>query len=242
MWNRLFFLFFSCLFACSSPVKEVRVGIDPYWYPLALGQRAVNVTAFATELLKEIGTLENIPFVKITSNSDELLDGLKRGEFVGILGSLSPQLFNEKIYAFSESFLPLGPVLVVPINSPITSLEMVAGKKIGITTGPGGAVILDKNRGALVSPYETVPQALNDVVNQTLDGALVDILTASAYCKDLYAGKLHIVTPPLTDEGLRLILPYGTDAELIEEFNTGLNKLKARGIYEKLLKKWDLVY
>lgn len=241
---RIFSSFLLCamiLFSCGGKSNGGRkVGVDASWYPLELGPRDNNVTAFSTELLTEIGKTQKIPFVKITVNWNDLLEGLQRDQYEAILSSMPPYIFNEKLYDFSDVYLYLGPVLVVPIDSPIDSLKMPPGKEIAVISGSSNATVIESVPGILIRQYASVPAALNDILNNTIDGALVDVLTAVAYCNDLYQGQLKIATPPLTDEGLRLITKHGFAQDLIKGFNKGLEKLKKNGSYEKSLAKWGL--
>ncbi len=229
------------LYSCSTSSGNGRnVGVDASWYPLELDSRTNNVTAFSTELLTEIGRVEKIPFVKITVNWDNLLEGMQKGNYEAILSSMPPYIFNEKLYDFSEIYLALGPVLVVPVNSQIHSLGNLDGKEIGVISGSASPLILEKSNGVLIRYYESTPQALAAISAGTLDGAMIDVLTAEAFCSDLYQGKLKIATAPLNDEGLRLITKHGSASNLIKGFNKGLQRLKKNGSYEKLLVKWNL--
>ena len=88
--------------------------------------------------------------------------------------------------------------------------------------------------------YDSIPKALNDIVDGTVDGAIVDILSAVAYCQDLYQGKLKIVTDPLNNEGLRMLTLKDQAHDFLLHFNHGLEKLKTSGAYDKLLYKWNL--
>ena len=56
----------------------------------------------------------------------------------------------------------------------------------------------------------------------------------------LYYGKIKIATPPLNNAGLRLVTLQGEHKDLIDTFNRGLTKLRQNGVYDKLLKKWEL--
>ncbi len=237
-----FILILLTLFGCSSNNSGGRkVGVDSSWFPLEFGERTNNVTAFSTELLTKIGKVEKIPFVKITVNWDTLMDGLKAGEYEAILTSKAPYIFNEKLFDFSDIYLSLGPVLVVPVGSKIQSLQGLNGKEIGVISGSSSASILQGSEGVLIRDYDSIPNALNAVASGVIEGAMIDILSATSYCNDLYQGMLKIATPPLNDEGLRLVTLHDAAPDLIAGFNKGLQKLKAKGSYEALLSKWSLM-
>src|SRR5690348_8870757 len=223
----LFLCFFFVLSSCSSSHnhREVKVGIDPSWYPLQFGGREKNVNAFSTELLTEIGKIEKIPFVKVVASWDNLMLHFQKGAYQAILSSMPPYLFNQKHFAFSELYLPLGAVLVVPTASSIHSLSQLGGKIVGVVSGSGNELLIEKVAGVMVRSYEGVAPMLNALDKHTIDGALVDILTATAYCQDIYQNTLHIVTPPLDDRGLRFITP-SDNPHLVHTFNQGLEKLK----------------
>lgn len=229
------------LLSCSkSSNNGRRIGVDASWFPLEFGIRDNNVTAFSTELLTEIGKIEKIPFVKITVNWNDLMEGLQKDKYEAILSSMPPYIFNKALFDFSDIYLPLGPVLVVPVQSKITSLKDLDGKEIAVISDSTDALILEKSQGVLIRYYDTIPKALNEILSGTVDGAIIDIVSAVAFCRDLYQGQLKIVTDPLNDEGLRLITKRGSAPDLIKGFNAGLARMKKEGSYAKLLDKWGL--
>ncbi len=237
----LFLITLMTLCSCSSSSNgDRRVGVDATWYPLDFGVRDNNITAFSTELLTEIGKVEKIPFVKVTVNWNDLMEGLQKNKYEAILTSMPPYIFNEKLFDFSNIYLALGPVLVVPVTSKIDGLNQLNGKEIGIVSGSASISLLEKSNGVLIRYYESIPQALNDVLLGVIDGAMVGVLSASAYCRDLYQGELKIATPPLNDEGLRLVTKHNGAPDLIKKFNAGLEKIQKNGAYANLQKKWGL--
>lgn len=243
--RRIFCLCFSLLFALfgcgSSSSKGCRVGVDASWYPLTLGERDNAITAFSTELLSEIGKIEKIPFVKVTVNWDVLMEGLQKDQYQAILTSMPPYIFNQKLFDYSDLYLPLGPVLVVNKQSNIDALSQLEGKEIGVVSGDtNSTLILEKSQGVLIRYYDTIPSALNAVSTGTIDGAMVDVLSATAYCRDLYQDTLKIATPPLNEEGLRLVTKHNANPKLIKSFNEGLERLKKNGAYAELMDKWGL--
>ncbi len=237
------FYLLACLLlvGCSeTPNDTQRVGMDAYWYPLDFGTNTNNVTAFSTELLTGIGILEKIPFTKITVNWNDLVEGLQKEKYEAILTSMTPHIFNEKLFDFSKIYLPLGPVLIVQKDSKIQSIHAIDGKQIAVISGTADDLLLEKSPGVLIRYYDSASTALNDLIASIVDGALIDVVTAVAYSRDLYQGELEIISPPLNEKGLRLVTLHGATPDLIKKFNAGLEKMKKDGTYAKLLDKWSL--
>lgn len=234
-------LILLALLSCNKNSSRARhVGVDASWFPLEFSNRNNNVTAFSTELLTEIGRIEKISFVKLTVNWSDLMEGLQKDKYEAILSSMTPYIFNQSSFDFSDLYLPLGPALVVPMQSQIKSLDDLDGKEIAVISGSSSVLVLEKIQGVLIRYYDAIPKALNDILVGTVDGAMVDILSAVAYCRDLYQDELKIVTGPLNDEGLRLITKHNGASDLVKGFNAGLAKMKKDGSYAKLLDKWSL--
>ena len=176
----------------------------------------------------------------MNTNWDSLFDGLKSKQYQAVLSSLYPYNFNQELYNFSDPFLEIGPVLVLPLQAPKLSLKDLSGKAVGILEGSPDVLLLEKDPSILIRNYISAPVALNALVSGEIEAALIPILTASSYVDHIYFKKLKIGSPPLTDEGLRLITLKGDNVQLIEKFNQALHSLKKNGELEKLLLKWNI--
>lgn len=238
----LFALFFFLLAACGGDHRNgtFTIGVDVAWYGLDFMGQQNNVTGFSRELLKEIGKLKKMKLAFLPVNWDVLLSDMKAGRYNGALSSLYPFVFNEANYDFSHPYLLTGPVLVVPIGSSVTSLDKLDGKEIAYLANSDGDLLLEKNPAILIRPYDSIPQALNDVAGGIIDGAIVNVLVATSYSENIYNGQLKIATPPLNEEGLRLLTPVQKNPQLIRAFNEAIDELKHKGTYDTLLKKWSL--
>jgi polar amino acid transport system substrate-binding protein len=238
----MFRLLLVCVLFCCSCSSHSRkgytIGFDPGWHSTTAAGRAEHISAFSTELLTQIGVKAGIPLSLASVSWDTLFEGLRRGEYDGVLADLMPYSFLEKELDFSSVYLPLGPVLVVKMGSPIASLDHVAGKQIAIVGNPSVDTFLEASPDVLIRYYDTTAEALDDLIDGSIDGALIDVLTATAYCRDLDQGQLKIVSAPLTDSGLRLIVLHGQAQPLLRAFNEGLQSLKSER--QKLQAKWGL--
>lgn len=230
------------LTACGkgSSSKLQKIAIDPSWYPLDVQGRQRQIFGFSNELLQEIAHVRHITLARVDENWNNLYFHLIEGNYEGILSSLQPHNFNQNQYDFSNLYLLTGPVLVVPSASKVAKLELMSGKEVAVIQGTSTALILEKIPGIIIRTYESIPQALNDLAAGSIEGAVIDILSAEAYCNDLYNGQLKIATKPLTNDGLRLITLHDKAPSLIRDFNEGLKELQANGKYAALMKKWSL--
>jgi|JI10StandDraft_1071094.scaffolds.fasta_scaffold01504_20 polar amino acid transport system substrate-binding protein len=236
----VFLVLMVFLVSCGVKGKTYLIGIDPSYYPTPLGGKEANVYAFSNDLLRAISHEEGVFFEIVTVAWDSLTDGLKRRQYEGMLSSLTPRPMLERVYMFSESFLSTGPVLVIRKGVKVSSVNYLKGKEVGVNTLNNEALLMEEYPGVNIHYYDSIPNVLDEIVSDQIDGILIDYFLVSNYLRNLYYGKVSIATPPLNNAGLRLISLEGENEELIKVFNRGLDKLRSNGVYEKLLKKWEL--
>jgi polar amino acid transport system substrate-binding protein len=230
--------FFSC--SGSKADYDFTVAFDPAWYALQAPGREADLTAFTIELITEIGKLERVRIAVYQRSWSNLMYALQEGECDAICSTMQPYLFYEKLYTFSNLYLMTGPVLVNLVKAPAKTLDKLGGDIIGIQRDSNGAIILEKYPSIIQRTYESIQQALIDTSKGEIDGAIVDILSAEAFTQDLFQGQLKIATPPLTQEGVRILAMKNHKPEMIKLFDRGLARLKLNGKYGELAKKWRL--
>jgi polar amino acid transport system substrate-binding protein len=233
----IFLLF--CLTGCEEKkIGPYEIAFDPIWYPLNFTQKENAISGFSTELLTAISKEERLILSLLSTNWDSLFFGLQNKQYQAVLSSLQPYNFNTNTYDFSECYLPLGPVLVLPANSPYASLSDIQGKEIGALTKSASILILESYPEILIQTYDTIPDIFNALLSGQISGALVPILSAQSYTQGSFQSELKIASSPLNEEGLRLITLKGQAPELIKRFNKGLEKIQKQGQYKPLLEHW----
>lgn len=230
--------FFSC--GGNKTGYDYTIALDQAWYSLQAPGRQTDLTAFTTELILEIGKIEKVKIGIYQRSWSNLMFALQEGQCDAICSTMQPYLFYEKLYNFSNLYLMTGPVLVNLAKAPVKPLDKLGGDIIGIQRDSNGAIILEKYPSIIQRTYESIQQALIDTTKGVIDGAIVDILSAEAYTADLFQGQLKIATPPLTQEGVRILAMKNHKPELIRLFDRGLARLKSNGKYAELAKKWRL--
>lgn len=236
----LLFFFAGCGTSNKSSLGPYSIGRDPSWFPLRLEQMAVNINGFTNGLVQELAKVEHKDFRLVDVGWNQLFEGLEKEDYAGIFTSLPVNDLTKERYTFSNPFLLLGPVLVVPISSNARSLADLEGGIVGAYQYDDSVLIVQKYPSIIISLYQNFNEALEDVVNGNMDGALVPILEAQALIDNLYANELKIATPPLDNKGLRLITLKGKHSSLIQHFNMGLKKLENMSSYHALRLKFGV--
>ncbi|MES2200000.1 MAG: transporter substrate-binding domain-containing protein [Chlamydiota bacterium] len=248
MLTRFFFFPFLLLSSCIlflSSCGEIKndtyeIALDPFWASSEFKDKDNNVLGFSTELLRMISRDEKMSFSLLSTNWDSLFPGLDANLYQAILSSLYPYNFNLQRYDFSKLYLPTGPVLILPVSSPYHSLNEINGKQVAVLENSPAVLLLENYPKISISTCGSVADIINKLQSGQVVGALLPLLTARGYTRGAFKTQFTIASPPLNDEGLRLITKKNAKPLLIKKFNKGLDNMKKDGRYESLLAEWDL--
>ncbi len=225
----------------GSKEKVYVIARDKSWYPLNLLGKEKNMLGFTDDLLYTIAHMENFDIDLESSTHDSMLSQLQNGVFDAIITFETPTEKLKRTYNFSDSFFNLGPVLVVPYDSNVKTINDMKGKVVGIQTRASVIYNIDEIPDIIFTPFENILFALRSLAEGHIDGVILESLPAHEYIESFYKGELKIVPPPLTLHGLRLMtLKNPTEQNLIENFNDGLKKMKEDNTYHDFLEKWGL--
>lgn len=233
------FLLRSCTKPFFGTVYRIARDIDIQTYQYL--DKEKNILGFSDELLVAIAKEEGVEIQFFNTQSTNLFESLNLDFYDAIISNLRPNSILRESFIFSEPFFLLGPVLIVPLNSPVDSLQQMENKVIGIETGASVVFDVEKYPKILIVPYENVFTALEMLTTGKIDGVIMGALSAHIYIPNLYPNTLKIATEPLTKEGIRVIARKGAEGEdFVEIFNKGLNKVREDGQYQQLIVKWGL--
>lgn len=232
--------------ACSAPETEENkiyyIGRDSTWTPLDLRGKEKNMVGFTDDLMQAIAQQQNFRAQLVEVSPNILMNGFNRRSYEGIFSPIAPNIINEAMFAFSEPFYLVGPVLVVRKGANVTSLKDMEGKIIGIERRTMQIYNIPEPANAVLIPYDSAAEALENLDNNSIDGVILEALRAYVATGGFYVGRLKVATSPLTEKGLRLVtLKDPRSLHLISMFNDGLKAVKDDGTYAQLLKKWDLI-
>jgi ABC-type amino acid transport substrate-binding protein len=228
------------LASCGGGNNNLRVGVDASWHPQNFQGKENYVNGFIEDLLLEISRHSGWEFSKIGTNWDSLYPNLKKHQLDAVISTLFAYNFNAAKYDFSKNVLDIGPVLVVSAAGKEKSLKDMAQKIVGILPGQEGMLVMQKYPEVLTRTYYSEPEIFDALVNQEVEGIVVDRLLAVGYVKGIYAQKLKIAGAPLNDSGLHFVLMKDENSKALKVLNQSIEYLTKKKKIQKLQKKWNL--
>lgn len=238
----LFGFFRACTENDEDSRRPYQIARDLNWSPLQLMGKEKNMRGFSDELLFGIAAEERLRLEIFSVPSRSLLDELDANNYDAILALVTPSITLEQKYLLSSPFFLTGPVLVVSASSDVSSLHEMEGKVVGIVSGSSSVFTVDIYPEILIVTYDNALKGLEELDRNRIDGFIMSAWEAYVYTKGFYSGRLRVATPPLTNEGLRVVAKKNLrNRHLIKRFDTGLETFIKNGEYQKLLDKWGII-
>lgn len=231
----------ACFFSSRSPSPYYLIARNINWNDFQFSGKERNVQAFSEELVLAASKEAHLHVQFVPANPNTLLEDLREDKYDAVFTFMTPNSLNQEIYYFSDPLYLLGAVLVVGENSDVHNLEEMEGKIVGILAGSSSIYEVEHYPSIIIVTYENINAALNDLAYGKIDGVILDSWSAHVNTHGFYANKLKVATVPFTRQGLRLVtLAEKRKEEFIKSLNDGLERVKASGLYQRLVHKWDL--
>ena len=170
--------------------------------------------------------------------------------FDGVLGSVQTSKVDCAISAitinddrlkkmnFSKAYYKSGLSIVVKENNnTIKSIKDLEGKRIAVQAATTGAEMAKSIKGAKITQFDRVTDALLEVKKGSADAVINDNPVNQYYLTQETGKGLKIVGDLLSSEYYGIGVPKGKD-ELLKKINDALMKLKENGKYNQIYKKW----
>lgn len=232
-----------CLLAGSAfaaSQKTIVFAADATWPPMELLDNKKQVVGYSADYAMAIGKELNIPVEVRNVAWDGIFAGLAAGNYDAVVSSVTITPERQKQFLFTTPYAEIHQALVVPANSPITTLAELKGKKVGGQIGTTGMFVMQNAKtGAIIREYEDVGLALEDLSNGRIDAVMCDDPVAKYYANknNDFANKFKIpyITPEAEYYGIAM---NKKSTALQESLNKGIKAVQEKGIEKELQKKW----
>jgi ABC-type amino acid transport substrate-binding protein len=230
----------------SRAQDTIVFGTDPTYRPLAFMDESNKLVGFDVDLAHAMAERMGAKAKIETMSFDGLIPALQ-SKRIDVEPEMAIRPQRKEQVDFSVPFFSQTNTVVMAIDrtdfNP-SSPDELKGQRIGLAVGTGSDILLGKIPGLDITRYNTVPDAFRDLVLKRIDLVAVDSLTAGYQVKHTFPKQLRVSKSSLTGK-----IEIGSavrkgNVELVERLNKAIEKMKADGSLDSIIKKWfgDIAY
>jgi polar amino acid transport system substrate-binding protein len=226
--------------ALAGAARTVTVATDATWPPMEMVDASKKIVGFDVDYLTAVAKEAGFAISFKNTAWDGIFAGLAAGRYDMIASSVTITDERKKQYDFSDPYINVGQILVVPKTETGKTLAALKGKRAGAQIGTTGAMEIKKTDGVELKTCDEIGLAFEDIRLAGPSRRVVcDEPTAAHYAlqRKEYKEKFKIVGETFTQESYGFVVKKG-NTELVDLLNKGIKAAKAKGIDEQLRKKW----
>lgn len=230
------------MFAVTSTVLAqdvLKVATEAGFMPFEFVAEDGQLTGFDMDIIKAIGDKLGTKVQIDNISWDGLIPALQNKVYDALIAGITITPERAESVSFSDPYFESVLTIVVNQNNKdITSLDSLKGKIAAVqisTTGDFAAEEIE-GLGSLLR-YNTVPEAMQNVIMGTVHAMVVDLPVAEAYlAANPHAPLKHV--GPVADNEFYGIAVHKENQELLAKINQALAEIKADGTYDAIYEKW----
>lgn len=221
--------------------QTFKVSTEPTFPPFEfVDEESGEITGFDIDLIKAIAEDQGFSVEVEQMGFDAIVGAVQTG--VTDIGASGMSITEERLETvdFSDPYIDAGLAIAVKEdNSEITGEADLQGKTCAVqlgTTGASKAMELQE-AGVLtdVKTFNTVDVVMNELKTGGVDCVINDLPVTQAYISKM--GGIKVVGDTLVSDSYGFAVMKGNKA-LLDAINTGLENVKASGVYDELIAKY----
>lgn len=228
----------ACLNLANA--KSLKVGTNASFPPFEFVDKNSQIVGFDMDLLDAISKKVGFEYEIVNMGFDGLIPALKSGKIDMVAAGMSATEQRRKAADFTNPYYSTENVFLKKAdNDSIKSKEDIKGKIVSTQLGTVQEIAMRELKDIKVSTMKDPFNVIMALKNGKVDVAVFDSSVAYGYLKqnpDLVA--FH--TEDDGSDGFSFAFDKGKHSELLAKFNQAIDELKADGIYDKILEKYEL--
>lgn len=219
----------------------LRVGTDATYEPFETQDKNGNYVGFDMELIQLVANEMGMQLKVQNTGWDGIIPGLVNGNYDCLISAMTITPERKKQINFSTPYFSTRQVIVVKTtNTTIKAAADLVGKTIAVQNGTTGDIAYASNiKKATIKRFDTNPLALQELVNNNADAAVMDDLVAYNALRKM-SGLKVIEIKAVAKEDYGIGVKKGNDKLLIQ-INRALASLQKSGKLTGLTNKYRTV-
>ena len=231
--------------ASEEGAKKYVFAQDCTWPPLEYVDESGKIVGFEVDIISEMSKLTGIEMESRNTGWDGIFAGLVNGSYDAVASGVTITEERKMTLDFTDPILEVVQSIIVRAGDEdkVNSFETLSGNKVGVQIGTTGHFVAETAPGIILSVYDEIPLAVEDLLNGNVDAVVCDSLIAADFvlANENYAGKLSISGNASDEvEQIAMCVKKG-NMELLEIINSSLKTLEENGTIDALKEKYNII-
>ena len=221
----------------APPGQDYSIATDTTFAPFEFQDESGNLVGIDMDLLAAIAVDQNFDYTVEQVGFDTALQGVTSGQFNGMIAGMSITDARKATFDFSDPYFDSGvQMAILESNNDIEGYEDLRGKSVAVKNGTEGATFamsIADQYGFTIRSFDDSATMFEEVRTGNSAAAFEDY-PVLAYGITQGNG-FKTVTEKESGASYGFAVAKGTNAELLDQFNTGLANLRESGQYDEIL-------
>lgn len=219
------------------PAQNYSIATDTTFAPFEFQDESGNLVGIDMDLLAAIAVDQNFEYTVEQVGFDTALQGVTSGQFNGMIAGMSITDARKATFDFSDPYFDSGvQMAILESNNEIEGYEDLRGKSVAVKNGTEGATFaasIADQYGFTIRSFDDSATMFEEVKTGNSAAAFEDYPVLAYGIKQ--GNGFKTVTDKESGASYGFAVAKGTNAQLLDQFNTGLANLRASGQYDEIL-------
>ncbi|WP_338886193.1 amino acid ABC transporter substrate-binding protein/permease [Rhodococcus sovatensis] len=219
------------------PAQNYSIATDTTFAPFEFQDESGNLVGIDMDLLAAIAVDQNFEYTVEQVGFDTALQGVTSGQFNGMIAGMSITDARKATFDFSDPYFDSGvQMAILDSNNDIEGYEDLRGKSVAVKNGTEGATFaasIADQYGFTIRSFDDSATMFEEVKTGNSAAAFEDYPVLAYGIKQ--GNGFKTVTDKESGASYGFAVAKGTNAQLLDQFNTGLANLRASGQYDEIL-------
>ncbi|WP_229683069.1 basic amino acid ABC transporter substrate-binding protein [Virgibacillus oceani] len=217
--------------------QKLVVGTDATYAPMEYMDKDGNIVGIDIEIVDAIARALDVEVEYKNIGWEPLFPAVDNGEVDFAVSSITITDERKESFDFTDPYYVANQVILVPEGSDTTGFEDLKEKKVSVqinTTGHVAVKELLGNTSSDIVATETMPLAINELLNGNADASVGDNSVVNAYIKNNPDVELKIIEDDSFEKEYYGLMVKKGNTEIIDLLNEGIQKIKDSGKLEEI--------
>ncbi|RST72806.1 basic amino acid ABC transporter substrate-binding protein [Siminovitchia acidinfaciens] len=212
--------------------KKLVVGTEAAYAPMEYMDSNGNIVGIDIDIVKAIAEEVGVEVEFKNIGWEPLFPAVDNGEIDFAVSSITITEERQETYDFSDPYYVANQVILVKEDSDIASFNDLKDKKASVQINTTGHKMLKELMGktsSKISATETVPLAIEEMLNGNVDAVVTDNAPVNEYIKNNPNVKVKMVEDDTAEKEYYGLMIKKGNTELVNLLNEGIQKIKDNG-------------